>query len=220
MIIAFSFELYYLINHNFIIVLDVNNFLLILSSPSGAGKTSISNLLLRDPCISRSISYTTRPKRLTEIDGQDYHFVTDQEFKEIRDNGGFIETVSMYNYFYGTSRSSIHKNLQEGRITLFNIDYKGMKNLASLGYDVVTIFILPPSLKELKNRITNRNEDSAESIERRLSEAKEEIKNYHFYDYRIVNDNIEESVSLIQAIIKIEKLKRMNISDIIEDLCE
>ena len=183
--------------------------ILILSSPSGAGKTTLTRALVDGQAGELSISVTTRLKRPSEIDGRHYHFIDVDRFEAMRDHGDLLEWAEVHGNFYGTPRKPVEKALAEGRDMIFDIDYQGTQQVREkLKNDVVTVFILPPSMAELKARLERRAEDSAETIARRLSNAREEIKRWSEYDYVIVNHDLDQSYQSLMAIQSAERLKR------------
>ena len=163
--------------------------LIVLSSPSGAGKTTISRMLLEaDTEITMSVSATTRPKRPGETEEVDYHFVDDPEFDRLIDTGEFVEWAPVFGYRYGTPKLPVKDALREGRDILFDIDWQGTQQLkAAMGEDLVSIFILPPSMTELQSRLHRRAEDTEEVIATRLANSRAEIEHWHEYDYVILN---------------------------------
>ena len=183
--------------------------LLVLSSPSGAGKTTLSRLLLEDGQLGLSISVTTRQRRPSEVDGVHYHFISKKDFERKRDNDELIEWAEVHGNYYGTLRETVDTALASGRDMLFDIDYQGAKQLQQkMPNDVVSIFILPPSMKELKSRLNRRAEDSKEVIDLRLDNARDEIKQWQSYDYVLVNEDLNGSFSTIKAIHLAETIKR------------
>ncbi|MGB7654948.1 MAG: guanylate kinase [Novosphingobium sp.] len=184
--------------------------MLILSSPSGAGKTTISRMLLdRDPQISLSVSATTRPKRPGEVDGVHYHFVDSATFDRMVDADEFYEWASVFGHCYGTPKSQIRAGLKEGRDFLFDIDWQGTQQLYQKDQqDVVRVFILPPSIEELRRRLTGRGTDPAEVIQARMERARAEISHWDGYDYVVVNDDVEECFGKVAAILHAERMKR------------
>ncbi|ATP12145.1 guanylate kinase [Bartonella henselae] len=184
-------------------------FLFILSSPSGAGKSTLSRLLLKDGKLELSISMTTRQKRPSEVDGLHYHFISKKEFKRKRDGNEFIEWAEVHGNYYGTLRESVENVLSTGRDMLFDIDYQGTKQLQKkMPGDTVSVFILPPSMKELISRLYRRAEDSQDIINLRLKNARTEMQHWRSYDYVIINENLNQSVSLIKSIYLAETVKR------------
>lgn len=199
--------------------------MLILSSPSGAGKTTISRLLLaRDDNLSMSVSVTTRPKRPGEVEGVDYHFVDPSEFNLMVNRQEFLEYAKVFDHYYGTPRATVEALIGAGRDVLFDIDWQGTQQLvANAGHDVVTVFILPPSTAELERRLKTRAQDPPEVVARRMSKAADEISHYPEYTYIIINREIEESVAEVQAILAAERLKRERLTglgDVIKALRE
>ncbi|MBO0906212.1 guanylate kinase [Jiella sonneratiae] len=184
--------------------------MLVLSSPSGAGKSTIArNLLEFDPSFSLSVSVTTRKRRTSEIDGVHYRFVDKAEFDLMRAGEGLLEWAEVHGNFYGTPKAPAEKAMREGRDMLFDIDYQGALQLQEkAGDDVVSIFILPPSMQELKTRLLRRAEDSAETIAIRLTNAKVEIERWRDYDYVVVNDDLDRAFQAVRAIIAAERLRR------------
>jgi len=183
--------------------------LLVLSSPSGAGKSTLSRLLLEDGHLGLSVSVTTRERRPSEVNGVHYHFISRQEFEQKRDNNELIEWAEVHGHYYGTLRETVETALASGRDMLFDIDYQGARQLQEkMPDDVVSVFILPPSMKELKSRLNRRAEDSQEVINLRLHNARGEIEHFRSYDYVIINQDLEQSFALIKAIHLAEAIKR------------
>ncbi len=184
--------------------------LLVMSSPSGAGKTTLSRkLLAADAFITMSVSVTTRPPRPGEVDGRDYHFISKQEFAERRDAGALLEWAEVFGNFYGTPKKPVEDALDRGRDVLFDIDWQGTQQLAqSMQNDLVRVFILPPSARELQDRLVKRAQDSSSVVAKRMAEASREISHWPEYDYVIVNDEIEDSHRQITAILTAERLRR------------
>jgi guanylate kinase len=182
----------------------------ILSSPSGAGKTTISRMLLeRDGEINLSVSATTRPIRPGEIDGKHYHFVDQAEFDRMVAADEFYEWATVFGHCYGTPKAQIRSGLKEGRDYLFDIDWQGTQQLYQKDQqDVVRVFILPPSLEELQRRLTGRGTDSAEVIAARMERARAEISHWDGYDYVVVNDDVETCYDQVLAILHAERMKR------------
>jgi guanylate kinase len=189
--------------------------MLILSSPSGAGKTTLTRMLLQDRALdlTLSVSVTTRARRSSEVDGIHYRFIERPEFDSLRDRGELLEWAEVHGNCYGTPRRPVEEVLTTGRDVLFDIDYQGAAQVRQKAPDdVVTIFILPPSMAELRARLERRAEDSKDVIEKRLLNARNEISRWEAYDYVIVNDDLEKSYKQVTAIILAERLrkKRMN----------
>lgn len=186
--------------------------MLVLASPPGGGKTTISReIARRDPEKTViSVSATTRKQRPGEVEGQHYYFVSKEKFEEMIKSGDMLEHALVYNnYFYGTPRKPVEKALSEGRDVLFDIDWQGNRSLAKVApKDVVSIFLLPPSWDELAHRLHNRAQDSEEEIVRRLTKARDEIAHYSEFQYVIVNKDFEESVAAVTAILQAERQKR------------
>ena len=182
----------------------------ILSSPSGAGKTTISRMLLdRDGEINLSVSATTRPKRPGEVDGKHYHFVDQAEFDRMVEADEFYEWATVFGHCYGTPKAQIRSGLKEGRDYLFDIDWQGTQQLYQKDQqDVVRVFILPPSLEELQRRLTGRGTDSAEVIQARMERARAEISHWDGYDYVVVNDDVAVCFAKVREILHAERMKR------------
>ncbi len=184
--------------------------LVVLSSPSGAGKSTLSRLLLEhDTHLRLSISVTTRPRRPSEVDRVHYHFVNDREFDRMRERGELLEWAEVHGNRYGTPRDPVEQALEEGADILFDIDWQGAEQIrAAAGEDVVSIFILPPSAAALRGRLERRAEDDAETIRRRLDNARDELSHWKDYDYVVVNDQLQEAFEGVRAILSAERLKR------------
>ena len=182
----------------------------ILSSPSGAGKTTISRRLLEhDERIGLSVSVTTRPPRAGEIDGKDYIFKSQDQFDQMVEDGHFMEWAHVFGHSYGTPKAQIKAGLKEGRDFLFDIDWQGTQQLYQKAEtDVVRVFLLPPSLDELRRRLTARGTDSAEVIAGRMARAQAEISHWDGYDYVVVNDDIDECFDKVVQILAAERLSR------------
>ena len=184
--------------------------MLVLSSPSGAGKSTIARLLLEhSDNLALSISVTTRPRRHSEVDGIHYLFVTTMRFDEMRERGELLEWAFVHGNYYATPRAPVVKALDEGRDVLFDIDWQGTRQLKkAMGADVVGVFVLPPSMRELRTRLERRAEDAREVIGRRLANAREEIQHWVEYDYVLVNRDLQVSFDAAQAILRSERGKR------------
>ena len=185
--------------------------ILILSSPSGAGKTTLTRAIAQDPAwaLDLSISVTTRARRPSEIDGRHYHFIDREAFEDLRSRDDLLEWAEVHGNFYGTPLRPVEKVLGAGRDMIFDIDYQGTRQVrAKLAQDVVTVFILPPSMAELRQRLERRAEDSAETIEKRLANARTEIQRWVEYDYVLVNDDLQDAFRALQGILAAERLKR------------
>jgi guanylate kinase len=184
--------------------------MLILSSPSGAGKTTISHMLLeRDDEIRLSVSATTRPIRPGEVDGEHYHFVSEAEFARMVADDEFYEWAHVFGHRYGTPKAAIRRGLKAGQDFLFDIDWQGTQQLYQKDQqDVVRVFILPPSLEELHRRLTGRGTDSKAVIEARMERARAEISHWDGYDYVLINDDIEACYTKVREILEAERMKR------------
>ncbi|MBN9076670.1 MAG: guanylate kinase [Rhizobiales bacterium] len=184
--------------------------MLVLSSPSGAGKSTIArNLLESDPSLELSVSVTTRPRRGSEIDGVHYHFVSQREFEGLRHSDALLEWAEVHGNFYGTPREPAEAAMAAGRDMLFDIDWQGAVQLSEkMRADIVSIFILPPSMRELKSRLKRRAEDSDATIETRLKNARLEIEHWREYDYVVVNEDLDRAFAAVRAIATAERLRR------------
>lgn len=192
--------------------------MLVLSSPSGAGKSSISRALIeRHPSMMLSVSWTTRSPRPGEIDGTHYHFVSSDRFEANIAENGFWEHARVFDHRYGTPKAPAQKALAESRDVLFDIDWQGAQQLVQNAWaDIVSVFILPPSLAELERRLHTRSQDSDEVIRGRMARAAVEMSHYAEYDYCIVNHVLEDSVRAVEAILEVERLKRYRQSGLAE----
>ncbi|ADZ70824.1 guanylate kinase [Polymorphum gilvum] len=184
--------------------------MLVLSSPSGAGKSTIARLLLeKEDTIELSISVTTRPRRSSEIDGVHYHFVSPERFDQMRERGELLEWAEVHGNFYATPRDPVETALKAGRDVLFDIDIQGTFQLYErMREDVVSVFILPPSIAEMKSRLHRRAEDTEEVILRRLKTAVGEMRHWAEYDYVVVNDDLGRAYEGVRAILRAERLKQ------------
>ena len=182
----------------------------VLSSPSGAGKTSIARrLLAEDPCLSSSVSMTTRRRRPGEVSGQDYHFVDTEEFIKNRDENLFLEHAKVFDHYYGTPKKPVEENLRNGQDVIFDIDWQGAQSLTnSARADVVKVFILPPSWEELERRLRARNQDSESVVLQRMSQASNEMSHWAEYDYVIINNDLEKSIRQVSSILEGERSRR------------
>lgn len=197
--------------------------LLVLSSPSGAGKSTISKRMLAlDANLSMSVSVTTRAMRPGEVNGKDYYFIDKAEFEARVSRRELLEHAQVFGNYYGTPRGPVEESLRAGRDVLFDIDWQGTQQLAeSAADDLVRIFILPPSAAELERRLTTRAQDSAEVIAQRMSKANDEMSHWSEYDYVIVNEDVDASVAAVQSILLAERLKRrrqVGMSDFVRSL--
>ena len=192
--------------------------LFVLSSPSGAGKSSISKYILKtDKQIHLSISFTTRKKRNEETSGQDYNFISKSDFQKKVSEDYFLEWAEVFGNYYGTPKDTVQKSISSGIDVLFDIDWQGTQKLSgNEGYEVVSIFILPPSRKELENRLKQRAQDTISEVKKRMSKASDEMSHYMEYDYIIINNNLEESATQVLNILRAERLKRKRLVDLNE----
>jgi guanylate kinase len=185
--------------------------ILILSSPSGAGKTSLTRALREEKELGLevSVSVTTRAKRSSEIPGRDYDFISVDDFMAMRDHDDLLEWAEVHGNYYGTPRRAVERALASGTDMIFDIDYQGTRQVrATMGQDVVTVFILPPSMAELRHRLERRAEDTRETIDKRLGNARVEIERWSEYDYVVVNEDLGTSFEGLKAILFAERLKR------------
>jgi guanylate kinase len=185
--------------------------LIILSSPSGAGKTTLARRLLAvDPKVGFSVSATTRAPRPGEVDGREYHFVTRPEFEDMVDRGELLEHAEVFGNLYGSPRAPIEAAMGQGRDTLFDIDWQGGQQIRNspLGREVVSIFILPPSMAELERRLRSRGQDSAEVIAGRMARSMAEVSHWAEYDYVLVNRDLDETEAKVRQIVESERLRR------------
>ena len=184
--------------------------ILVLSSPSGAGKTTLSRrLLASDPQIRLSISVTTRPARSGEIDGKDYHFIDEAEFKRRREAGALLEWAEVFGNYYGTPRDQVEDGMAAGCDLLFDIDWQGAQQIAEqLAQDIVRVFVLPPSGQVLEQRLRSRAKDSDRVVVERMARASDELSHWAEYDYVIVNDDLDKSSAVLAAILAAERHKR------------
>ena len=192
--------------------------LFVLSSPSGAGKTSIARYILdKDKNIKLSVSLTTRKKRKNEKAGIDYDFISKDGFETKIKNNYFLEWATVFGNYYGTSREKVQKTLQEGNDVLFDIDWQGTQQLSdNKEFDLVTIFILPPSKTVLEKRLNNRAQDSKIEVKKRMSQASDEISHYMEYNYIVINNNLEDASNQVLNILKAERLKRRRLINLNE----
>ena len=184
--------------------------ILILSSPSGAGKTTLTRMLMQDKALdlTLSVSVTTRPRRSSEVDGIHYRFLDRREFERMRKAGDLLEWAEVHGNAYGTPREPVEKVLAQGRDMLFDIDWQGARQVReALGADVVSVFVLPPSMAELRARLERRAEDSAATIGQRLENARREIERWRFYDYVVINDDLQHAYGQIVAIVEAERAR-------------
>lgn len=184
--------------------------LLVLSSPSGAGKTTLARRLLEsDPAVAMSVSVTTRKPRPGEVDGKDYHFIDTARFEAMRADGALLEWARVFDNFYGTPRAPVEAAIEAGRDVLFDIDWQGAQQLEEkLPQDLVRVFILPPSASVLSERLSSRKQDTPEVVARRMAAASNEISHWPEYDYVIINADLDASSASLRAILTAERLKR------------
>ncbi len=184
--------------------------MMVLASPSGAGKSSISRAIFEDdPNISLSVSVTTRARRTDEIEGVHYHFIDVAEFQRMRAEGELLESAEVHGNFYGTPRARVEEKLSAGRDILFDIDWQGTQQLlARARADMVTIFILPPSIRELRKRLERRAQDSKQTIETRLKNARVEMQHWNEYDYVLVNEDLDQSCARVRSILAAARQRR------------
>ena len=183
--------------------------MVVLSSPSGAGKSTISRALIeRDSNLTMSVSATTRQPRPGEIEGQDYYFVQKKDFDAMVASGQMLEHAKVFDNFYGTPRDPVETSLSQGRDVIFDVDWQGTQQLSeNVAKDLVSIFILPPSMEELERRLYSRAQDSEEVVRKRMAEAVSEMSHYPEYDYIVVNLDVEESITKVEAILTAERQK-------------
>ena len=204
--------------------LNPRGLILVLSAPSGAGKSTIARAILdQDDKVTLSVSTTSRPKRADEIDAVDYNFVIKAQFRQDINAGAFLEHAYVFEHYYGTPRAPIDRALDAGQDVLLDIDWQGTQQLSkSVIKDLVRVFILPPSLEELRNRLVKRAQDTHEVIDERMTKAIDEISHYKEYDWIVINHSFELCLRQIQAIITSERLKRQRlrrVDDFVSDLC-
>ncbi len=196
--------------------------LFVLSSPSGAGKSTIARMLMAsDDGIAMSVSATTRPIRPGEVDGRDYHFVGADRFEEMVANGEFLEWAHVFGHRYGTLKSEVKKTIEGGRDVLLDIDWQGTQQLKQVDPDIVRVFILPPSMAELERRLRGRGTDSDEVVDKRMARAAAEISHWAEYDYVLINNDAEKCRELVHNILKAERLKatrRVFLHDFVREL--
>lgn len=184
--------------------------MLVISSPSGAGKSTIARTLLEtDRHIGLSVSVTTRQRRPSEVEAVHYHFKSVREFERLRDSDALLEWAEVHGNFYGTPREPVEQAMAEGRDMLFDIDWQGAQQLQEkMSADVVSIFVLPPTMTELQSRLHRRAEDLEEVIQTRLANSRAEIAHWREYDYVIINDDLNAAFDAVQSIVKAERLRR------------
>ncbi len=201
---------------------DPDLILLIISSPSGAGKTTLTHRLLQEfPELRFSVSHTTRQPRANEVDGQDYHFVDPQSFRQLVDQGSFAEWAEVHGNLYGTSVTEIDRARSDGKHgVLFDVDYQGARQIKEKFPEATGVFILPPSMDELRRRLDSRGSDDEESRRRRLQKAQEEIEHYPFFDYMVVNDELQQALADLRGIVLAEGCRQWRVAAKAEALLE
>jgi len=185
--------------------------LLILSSPSGAGKSTLARRLMDwDPTLGFSVSATTRAPRAGEVDGREYHFTTREEFRRMVAAGEMLEYAEVFGNYYGSPRGPVERAMEAGRDTLFDVDWQGGQQIrdSALGRDVVSVFVLPPSIRELDRRLRGRGQDAPEVIAGRMEKSRDEISHWAEYDYVLVNEDIDETEARLKTIVIAERLRR------------
>ncbi len=194
--------------------------LMILSSPSGAGKTTLCNKLRQEfPALAFSVSHTTRKPRPGEQDGREYHFVSEAHFRELVDEDAFAEWAEVHGNLYGTSLAEIERAKKDGAIgILFDIDFQGARQIRARVPEVISVFILPPSLEELARRLRSRASDDEPTVQRRLAKAQLEISNYSMFDYLVVNDDLETAFERMKSILVAEGARRLRKASLAESL--
>jgi guanylate kinase len=192
-------------------------FLIIISSPSGAGKSTLCGMTIKnDPLIKLSISATTRKQRPQEIHGQHYHFLNENDFELMKQNNEFLEYAQVFNHNYGTPKKLVESELKNGNCVLFDIDWQGARQIRK-NFDknqVVSIFILPPSMQELERRLRARAQDPEEIVQERMKKARGEISHFDEYDFVLINDDLNNTYQKIRAIIETKRVTRYNQNDI------
>jgi guanylate kinase len=195
--------------------------LIIISSPSGAGKTTLCNKLLEEFNNLRfSTSHTTRKPRQGEVDGKDYFFVRDDEFESMIENELFIEWAYVHGHRYGTARAEVRAAATAGKDLLFDVDFQGAQQIKEQYPNAVGVFVLPPSIQELQNRLRARGTETPESLNRRFKAALEEIANHHLFDYLVVNDNLEAAYDQIRAILIAERTRHERIAHVAKEMLD
>lgn len=188
--------------------------MLVLSSPSGAGKTTLARRLVEsEPGVAMSVSSTTRKQRKGEVEGRDYYFVDRETFAAMRDHGEFLEWAVVFDHYYGTRREPVEEALRQGRDVLFDVDWQGAKSLRDEApNDVVTVFILPPSGEVLERRLTERAQDAPDVVDARMRGASNEIQHWNEYDYVVVNRDVDVALAAVRAILVAERLRRSRLT--------
>ena len=187
----------------------MNGQIFIIAAPSGAGKSSlVAALIAADPGIRLSVSHTTRTPRPGEVNGREYHFVSHEVFRDMQGHGEFLESAEVYGNFYGTSSADIRHSLGQGRDVVLEIDWQGARQVRALFMDAISIFILPPSLEALRDRLLARGKDPLEVIERRLALAREDLSHENEFDYAIINNEFAEAAKDLAAIVRAARCQR------------
>ena len=202
--------------------MDTDLILLIVSSPSGAGKTTLTRRLLQEfPRFRFSVSHTTRKPRATEVDGQDYHFVSEDEFQKLVATNRFAEWAEVHGNLYGTTVDEIELARAQGKTgVLFDVDYQGARQIKEKYPDATGVFILPPSMEELRRRLEGRGSDDEASRQRRFDKAREEIGHYPFFEYMIVNDDIQQALGQLRGIVLAEGCRQRRVAATAEALLQ
>lgn len=201
----------------------INGQLYVVSAPSGAGKTSLVKALMdTNGDLAVSVSHTTRPQRPGEVDGVNYHFISEAAFSDLREQGGFFEWAKVFDNFYGTSKQSVVEQLNQGVDVILEIDWQGAAQVKQQMSAAVAIFILPPSTSALRERLTGRGQDDSSVIERRMQSARDEISHFGEADYVVLNDKFDRALDDLQAIIKSQRLSQrhqsLHLTSVIDDL--
>jgi guanylate kinase len=193
----------------------------VLSAPSGTGKTTLSKALLKSmPELEYSISATTRPMRPGEVNGKDYYFYDEEDFLKKKATGEFLESANVYGYWYGTPKSRVEKVLASRHDILIDVDVQGASAFRKKMLDAVYIFLVPPSLQELKKRLQNRKTEDEMTLNRRLFKARDEMRQYFLYDYIVINDNFDEALQRLQSIVLAEKSRRDHVESFVQEMLD
>lgn len=199
----------------------IKNISVVISAPSGAGKSTIIDaLLMDDERFEFSVSTTTRARRGSEVEGENYNYITEERFRKMIENNEFLEWALVHQNYYGTTKKEIDRIQATGRIPIFDVDIQGTMQLKKNLKSGVFIFIVPPSFSELEKRLTQRNTDSPEQISIRLENARQELKKYDLYDYLVVNDILDSAVGKIKSIVTAELCKKNTLKDYMESILE